>query len=401
MRKLGPAGLVTITEVQAVGLVRLEVGDGRDLQPALLRGGPELEIVGDGGGEGQVPAAQAQDPVLQSELVHQRLHVGDHIVQGLVGILRLLHAHDLDLVELVQAVQAADILAVRTGLAAEARRVGRQALRNLVGGEDHVTEDVGHGDLGGRDHIEVVQVGVVHLALLIGELARAETGSGVDHHRGLDLLVAGRGVAVEEEVDQRPLELGALALVDRETGTRDLDAQVEVDDVVLLGELPVRQGPFGELHLGTARLDDLVVLGTLAGLDQRARGVGHQHELAVQLGGSLVHPGEELAGAGLEGGHLGLGGLGRLAQSLLHQAADPGSLLLLLREQRVALGLEPAPERVELEHLVHDRLRVEILDLQFLDDRLRVIAKHLQCQHIPSILNRKDPHLKTLKCWVL
>ena len=316
----------------------------------------------------------------------------DHLVEGGVGVLGLLHAHDFDLVELVQAVQAADVLAVGAGLAAEARRVGRQALRDLVLRQNDVAEDVGHGHLGRRDHVEIVDLGVVHLALLVGELAGAEAGVAVDHHRRFDLLVAGRGILIEEEVDQGALQLGSLALVDREAGAGDLDAQVEVDDVVLLGELPVRQGAFGEVHLGAAHLDDLVVLGSLARLDQGAGGVGHQDELAVQLGRRLVHLGEELGGTGLQRGDLGLGGLGGVAESLLHQVADLGGLLLLLGEQRVALGLEAAAAGVELQHLIYDRLRVEILDFQFLDDGFRVIAKHLERQHM-LVLKMKGPTL--------
>ena len=223
---------------------------------------------------------------------------------------------------------------------------------------------------------------MVHLAFLVGKLACAESGSGVDHHGRLDLLVAGRGVEVEEEVDQRALQLGSLALVDRETGAGDLDAQVEVDDVVFLGEFPVREGAFGQFHLGAAHLHHLVVLGALAGLHEVAGHVRQQDDRRIQLLVVLFCAGRQLRGLGLQGGDLGLGGLGGILQPLLHQAADLGRLLLLLREQRVALRLEAAAAGVELQHLVHDRLRVEILDFQFLDDAFRVIAKHLERQHI-------------------
>ena len=56
---------VTVTELQAVGLERLEVGDRGDFQPALLRLGVDLEIVGERRGEGHVAAAQPQDAVRQ------------------------------------------------------------------------------------------------------------------------------------------------------------------------------------------------------------------------------------------------------------------------------------------------------------------------------------------------
>ena len=56
-----------------------------------------------------------------------------------------------------------------------------------------------------RDRVEVVQLHVVHLSLLVGELTRADTGSFVDHNRWLDLLKARCGGSVEEEVDQGTL----------------------------------------------------------------------------------------------------------------------------------------------------------------------------------------------------
>ena len=43
---------VAVAELQAVGLERLEVGDRGDFQPALLRLGVDLEIVGERRGEG-------------------------------------------------------------------------------------------------------------------------------------------------------------------------------------------------------------------------------------------------------------------------------------------------------------------------------------------------------------
>ena len=82
--ELGLAVLVTITQVQAVGLVGFEVGDGRDLKPALLGCRLELEVVGNRRGEAHIAAAQTEYAVLEAEFVYQRFHVGNHIVQCLV-----------------------------------------------------------------------------------------------------------------------------------------------------------------------------------------------------------------------------------------------------------------------------------------------------------------------------
>ena len=81
---------------------------------------------------------------------------------------------------------------------------------------------------------------MVHLSFFVRKLSCAVTGSGVDHDRRLDLLVAGGGVDVKEEVDESPLEFRALALIDRKTGSGELHSKVEIYDVIFLGKLPVR-----------------------------------------------------------------------------------------------------------------------------------------------------------------
>ena len=85
---------------------------------------------------------------------------------------------------------------------------------------------------------------VVHLPFLVGQLARAEARGFVDHDRRFHFEVAGPGVAVEEIVDQRTLQTGSLAFVDGESCARELDAQVEVDDVVFARQFPVGQRVF-------------------------------------------------------------------------------------------------------------------------------------------------------------
>ena len=68
----------------------------------------------------------------------------------------------------MQAVQAAHVLAVGAGFAAETGGVGGHLDGEILLVEDHVAEDVRHRHLGRRDEVEIVHRGVVHLSLLVG-----------------------------------------------------------------------------------------------------------------------------------------------------------------------------------------------------------------------------------------
>ena len=141
----------------------------------------------------------------------------------------------------MQTVQSAHILTVRTGLATEALCVGAVLDGQLLLVEDDVTVDVGDGHLSGRNEVEVIYLAVVHLTLLVGQLSCAVAAGGV-HYRGRHNLGVAAGTCfVEEEVDQRSLQTGTLADIHGETGTGDLDAQVEVYQIVFLGQFPVGQ----------------------------------------------------------------------------------------------------------------------------------------------------------------
>ena len=71
-------------------------------------------------------------------------------------MLGLVDTDDLDLVELMEAIQATYILAIRTSLTTEARRVSRIAYRQVLLIEDHISVDIGHGHFGRRDEVEVI-----------------------------------------------------------------------------------------------------------------------------------------------------------------------------------------------------------------------------------------------------
>ena len=307
--------------------------------------------------------------------------MGHHAVERLIGAVGQRELDDFHLVELVQTVQTAHVLAVGACLAAEAGGVGGHLDREVLLVENHVAVDVRHGHFGRWNHVEVVDRGVVHLLLLVGQLAGAEARRLVDHHRRLDLQIAGLGVAVEEVVDERALQTGALSLVDGESGAGELHAQVEVDDVVLAGQLPVGQCILGQLGVALDELDHQVV-GRRASLGDDVGGeVGQRDDGGLQLLGHLLGLGVEACRLLLESGDEALALLGLLAAALAHQHANLLGRLVLGCERVVELDLDGLAAVVELLDFGNDRGCIHALLGEFADGGLGVFSQLLDCKH--------------------
>ena len=193
--------LTTIAALEAVGLVGVEVGNRTYLEPAVLSLAIHLKVVAQSGSEAHVAAAEAQNAIRKLQLLEQALHVGKHLAVRLIAMLGSVDAHNLNLRELVQTVESAHVLSVAAGFAAEALSVGTVLDRQLFLVENHVAVDISHRHLGSRDKIEIVEVAVIHLPLLVGELAGAISRSLIHHCGRHNLGVAGSSSLVEEELD--------------------------------------------------------------------------------------------------------------------------------------------------------------------------------------------------------
>ena len=207
--------------------------------------------------------------------------MGDHPVERFVRAVGMRDLHDFDLVELVQAVQSPHVLAVGAGLAPEAGGIGGHLDRKVRLAENHVAVNVRHGNFGRRDQVEIVRCHVVHLAFLVGELAGSEARGFVDHQRGHDFGISRRRVAVEKERDQRALQGRSLSLVHGEARSGQLHAQLEIDDVVFAGQLPVRERVGGQLGRRSSRPHDDVVGGGQAVRHVLVRKVGQLDDFGV------------------------------------------------------------------------------------------------------------------------
>ena len=96
--------VATIAALESVGLIGLEIGNRTNLEPAFLSSAPHLEVEGDGTGETHVATTQAKDVPRQLEFLKQALNMVLHLLESSITVLRTLDAHNLHLVELMQAV---------------------------------------------------------------------------------------------------------------------------------------------------------------------------------------------------------------------------------------------------------------------------------------------------------
>ena len=231
-----------------------------------------------------------------------------------LGVLGAAVGEHLRLVELVDADDAASVLAGGPGLAPVAGGPAHVALGPGGQVEDLVGVVAGQGHLGGAGEVEVVGGQVVDLVAVGAQEAGAahdlrghEGGGG---HRG---EAVGDG-GVQGGRHERQLQAHAPALEVVEAGAGDLGAAAGVDDVQALADRQVVGGleALGGEVAGLAALvaqDDVVLLAA------RGRPLDEVGELAGQV--------VELGGGGRGGG---LGGLDLLGQ-LLGVGQDRGALL--------------------------------------------------------------------------
>ena len=230
-----------VTALESVSLIGVEVGGGRNFEPAVLRFGIHLEIVAECRRERHVSATESEDTVRQFEFLEETLYVLEHLFVRSVGMLGSVDADNLNLGELVQTVQPTHIFAIRACLATETLGISAVLDGQVLLVDDDVPVEVGDGHLGSRYKVEVVHLAVVHLSLFVGELPSAITGSLIDHSGWHDFGVSGFVRLSEEEIDECALEACTCADIDGEPCAGDFDSEVEIDQVVFLCKLPVGQ----------------------------------------------------------------------------------------------------------------------------------------------------------------
>ncbi len=144
----------------------------------------------------------------------------------------------------------------------------------------------------------------------------------------------------------------------------------------------MRKGALRKTRFRTARLDDLIVLGTLAGGDKVAGHIGKQQELFFQFPVVFIGLRQQRRRFFFEGGYLQLRGFRLVSLAGLHQRADLRGLHFLPRDKGVTLGLEPSSVGIQFEYPFNNSSRIKILDRELLNHMLRIVAERFYGQHL-------------------
>ena len=163
------------TEFEPVCLERFKVGYRTYFEPLLLSGAPNFKVVGHRRGEAHIAAAETDDAVGETEFFHKAFYVQYHHIQRLITLVGVNNLYEFHFVEFVETIETLHVCAVTASLAAETRCVGAMLDWELLGVEDFVAVDVGDWHFGGGHEVEVVNLAVVHLAFLVGQLTCAKT----------------------------------------------------------------------------------------------------------------------------------------------------------------------------------------------------------------------------------
>ena len=188
------------------------------------------------------------------------------------------------------------------------------------------------------------------------------------------------------------MQTSPFALVHGESRSRELDAQVEVDQVVLAGKLPVGQRVFGQRRVVLHQLDHQVVLRRASLRHDLGREVGQRDDRGLQLVGHRAGFGLQGGGALLERRDLGFSGFGLLAAALTHQGADLLGRAVLFAEQSVEFDLDGAAAVVEPFDALDDGAGVDPLLGKTADRFVPVVPELLDCKH-----DRNKDSLQVLK----
>ena len=383
-------------DVAPAGLVIPGVGYGGNLLVAVHGGDQNFNIIGSGHGCGAVACGQLHGTEMQAQTGNQILRLVYQLLESLVRALGSCVLEHLYLVELMAPDHAPLVGAVGTGLPAEAGGIGEELLGKIGLGEDFIPVNGSKRCLGGGQHIVHPVVGgigdLVDFICKLGELTGSQAALVLQHVGRQDEFVAVSHVAVDEVVQQSPLQAGAHAGIDPVSGTGQLDAPLVVDEAQVLAQVHMVLGLKikGMLLADVAqRLVVLLAAGEQIGVRHIGQGQHAGGQLVIQLLELLLVLGDFLAD--LHGsGHVGVD-LGFQSGSIL---ALLFRTLLLAEELAVFLGklvllcglglgmvLQATDLDVQLQNAVNGGVAVHFLGLHTGLDGIGIFFDSLDIDH--------------------
>ena len=196
---------------------------------------------------------------------------------------------------------------------------------------------------------------MIHLTFLVGQLTGAVSRCFVDNSRGHDLKIAGFAGFVEEEVDECALQTCAQSFINGETCAGNLDAEIKINEIILFGQLPVRQRIDGKRRFLSAGFHNDVVFCAKTLGNEFVGHVGNRvEELCALFLGSFFEF-FEFGAACLEFCHASLGRFGLFLLAGFHESTDILGQSLLFREHGVEFCLRALAFAVSSEHCVDRR----------------------------------------------
>eukprot|EP00968_Pinguiococcus_pyrenoidosus_P028138 scaffold7654_cov258-Pinguiococcus_pyrenoidosus.AAC.5 len=240
---------LAVPEAHAPRLEVAAVAHAADLSVHLLAWKPDFQVVANLCPEPDVAAAEQHSPVGQLELLEHALGGAEHLLLSGHTVVRLLDAHHLDLVELMLPEHTAGVSSIAAGLGSETRREAAHLHRDLRGLDELPAVHGSQRHLCRRNEkCVLVSVDLVRdleqVVLKLGKLTRGAEATPRDNQGHAQLFVALLRQLVQEELRERPLELGNRPSEHAESGAAQPSRCLGIDAAKLLvhGERKGGQG---------------------------------------------------------------------------------------------------------------------------------------------------------------
>ena len=321
--------------------------------------------------------------VRQFELLAQPLHMVQHLLQRAIRMLGLIDTHEFHLIKLMQTIQSPHILAITAGLATKASRISAALDRQIFLIENLIAENIRDRHFGRRNQIEIIHLGMIHLPLFIRQLPRSITRSLVYHKRRLYLQIARLACLIQEECFQRTLQARHLTDIHRKTRTGDLNAEIKINQIIFLTQIPVTQG-IGRKLRNHAALFHHHIARSIAPLRHLVIGnIGNRAEQRRQLTLGSLHLVLQILASLFQRSHLFLNLIHRSLLTCFQQPSDlfGEQIRLLLSFIKILLGL--ASPSVNGQHMLDSLAGSgEMLLLQTFNHAFSLFTDEFKCKHI-------------------